>query len=291
MRSSPSRTVDVQRGGPGSFVRGSTALLLLGALAACTGDDGGSADTPSAGSSSSSLAADPATLDAAALDGATYASTAVEGRALAPGTSVDIGFEDGSMSVWAGCNTLFGPYAVDGSTLAWTAEPAATMMACDPALTEQDQWLTELFRAGVDATVADGTLTLTADEVTLELASTPPDDMASLLGRTWDVIGTVSDGVVSRLPVRTRRPRLDVGADGLARLFTGCRSGRVTVQVADAALVFSNATVQRGRCTGPAGKTERAVLSLLDGASDDVELHDHLLVVTRGGEGLFFEVR
>ena len=101
----------------------------------------------------------------------------------------------------------------------------------------------------------------------------------------------MSDGAVSRLPVDTRRPRLDVGADGLSRLFTGCRSGRVTVQVEGTALVFSNVTLQRGRCTGPARQTERAVLALLDGASDSAELHDHLLVVTQGGEGLFFEVR
>jgi hypothetical protein len=33
------------------------------------------------------------------------------------------------------------------------------------------------------------------------------------------------------------------------------------------------------------------VLALLDGASDNAELHDQLLVVTQGGEGLFFEVR
>jgi hypothetical protein len=63
------------------------------------------------------------------------------------------------------------------------------------------------------------------------------------------------------------------------------------VQVEGTALVFSNVTLQRGRCTGPARQTERAVLALLDGASDSAELHDHLLVVTQGGEGLFFEVR
>ena len=101
----------------------------------------------------------------------------------------------------------------------------------------------------------------------------------------------MSDGAVSRLPVDTRRPRLDVGADGLARLFTGCRSGRTTVRVDGASLSFANTTVQRGRCTGPAGKTERQVLALLDGTADNVELHDSLLVVTRGGRGLFFQVR
>ena len=268
--------------------RGGTALLLAGVLGACAdseGDpDGGAADSSSPSSATT-------TVDAAALDGRSYASTSVEGAELAEGTTIEVGFEDETMSVWAGCNTAFGPFEVEGTTIAWTSDPAATMMMCDPDLLEQDRWLTDLFRSGVDATAEGDALTLQADGVTIELGTDTPDDLTSLLGRTWTAIGTVSDGAVSRLPVDTRRPRLDVGADGLSRLFTGCRSGRITVQVEETALVFSNVTLQRGRCTGPARQNERAVLALLDGASDNAELHDHLLVVTRAGEGLFFEVR
>jgi heat shock protein HslJ len=268
-------------------VRLGTALLLVGALGAC-GDD--AEDDPTASSPSPSPAS--ATLDAAALEGTSYSSTSVEGRELVAGSTIDLTFQDGNMSVWAGCNTLFGPFEVDGTTLAWSSPPAATMMACDPPLAEQDQWLTSLLTTGVTATAGTGTLTLEGDGATIELASEPADDLAALLGRTWTAIGTVSDGAVSRLPVNTRRPRLDVGDDGLARLFTGCRSGRTRVRVVDEkTLEFSNTTVQRGRCTGPAGKTDRAVLALLDGPSDNAELHDHLLVVTQGGRGLFFEIK
>jgi heat shock protein HslJ len=267
--------------------RGPAAVLLVVALTAACGDSSDSSSSPSPASTDAS----PSTLDAAALDGRSYASTSVEGAELAEGTTVEVGFEGDTMSVWAGCNTAFGPFEVDGTTIAWTSEPAATMMMCDPGLVEQDRWLADLFRSGVDATAEGDALTLQADGVTIELATDTSDDLASLLGRTWTAIGTVSEGAVSRLPVDTRRPRLDVGADGLSRLFTGCRSGRVRVQVEGPALVFSNVTLQRGRCTGPAGQTERAVLALLDGASDSAELHDHLLVVTKGGEGLFFEVR
>ncbi|MFC7726097.1 META domain-containing protein [Nocardioides sp. GCM10028917] len=267
--------------------RGAAAALLVVTLTAACADSSDSSSSPSPSTTDASTS----TLDPAALDGRSYASTSVEGAELAEGTTIEVGFDGDTMSVWTGCNTAFGPFEVDGTTLAWTSEPAATMMMCDPDFLEQDRWLTDLFRSGVDATVEGDALTLQADGVTIELETDTSDDLDSLLGRTWTAIGTVSDGAVSRLPVDTRRPRLDVGADGLSRLFTGCRSGRVTVQVEDQALVFSNVTLQRGRCTGPAGQTERAVLALLDGASDNAELHDHLLVVTRGGEGLFFEVR
>jgi heat shock protein HslJ len=271
-----------------SVTRGGTALLLAAVLAGCADSDGDPTDSPSP---STAEATSATTVDAAALDGRSYASNYVEGAELVEGTTIDVGFEGETMSVNAGCNTMFGPFEVDGTTITWTSEPAATMMMCDPDLLEQDRWLTEFFSAGVDATAEGDALTLQAGGVTIELGTDTPDDLTSLLGRTWTAVGTVSDGAVSRLPVDTRRPRLDVGADGLSRLFTGCRSGRVTVQVEETALVFSNVTLQRGRCTGPARQTERAVLALLDGPSDSAELHDHLLVVTQGGEGLFFEVR
>ena len=45
---------------------------------------------------------------AADLDGTTYESTSVEGHDLVPGEPVRLVFEDDTMSVSAGCNTLFG---------------------------------------------------------------------------------------------------------------------------------------------------------------------------------------
>jgi len=285
----------VRREGGGSAVRGGAALLLAGVLGGCAGGDTDSdaSDAPSAPSAQSATSSAPVatTVDAATLDGTSYASTSVEGAELVEGTSIEVTFEDDTMSVWAGCNTLFGPFAVDGTTISWTSDPAATMMVCESDLDEQDRWIAEMFGAGVDATAEGDALTLQGGGVTIQLAPEAPDDLESLLGRTWTALGTVSDGAVSRLSVDSRRPRLDVGADGLSRLFTGCRSGRVTVQVDGSALVFSNVTLQPGRCTGPAGQTERAVLALLDGASDSADLHDHLLVVTQGGQGLAFEVR
>ncbi|PKH44260.1 META domain-containing protein [Nocardioides alpinus] len=280
----------------GWTVRLAAGLLLAGLLTACGGDsdDGeGATSSPSTSPTSSTSSAEVAAadLDAAALDATSYASTSVEGHDLVPGSSVEVTFDGDTMSAYAGCNTLFGPFEVDGSMLAWSGPPAATMMMCEPELMDQDQWLSDLLTTGVTATQADGALTWEADGVVIELASAPSEDLDSLLGATWTVLGTVSDGAVSRLPVDTRRPRLDVAADGLSRVFTGCRSGRTTVRVDGASLAFANTSVQQGRCTGAAGKTEREVLALLDGTADNVELHDSLLVVTKGGRGLFFQVR
>ena len=85
----------------------------------------------------------------------TYVSTEVTGHDLVADTTIRLTFEDGNLSVNAGCNTMFAPYELTDDSLAWTEEPAATMMGCPDDLTAQDQWLAELFTTGVGA-AADG---------------------------------------------------------------------------------------------------------------------------------------
>ncbi len=259
--------------------------LLCGFLTACSDDSGGEADEPSPAATTSESPAEPPTLAAA------YTSTNVEGHDLVAGTEIELAFEGDVMSVSAGCNTLFGTYELTDSTLAWTNEPASTMIGCDQELSEQDQWLAEIFSAGLTAE-SDGeeTLTLTADEVTIELTSAATTSLEGVLGRNWTGIGTIADGTTKRLPVRTRRPTLSVRDDGLARLFTGCTNGRTTVRVDGSTIAFANTRVQRGSCQGATGDTHQAVLELLDGTADHAELRDHLLIVTKGGRGMVFEI-
>ena len=77
------------------------------------------------------------------------------GYDLVADTTIRLTFEDGNLSVNAGCNTMFAPYELTADSLAWTEEPAATMMGCPDDLAAQDQWLAELFTTGVGA-AADG---------------------------------------------------------------------------------------------------------------------------------------
>jgi heat shock protein HslJ len=260
-------------------------VLLGGLLTACSDDAGGEADDPSPAATTSETPAEPPTLAAA------YTSTHVEGHDLVAGTEIELAFEDDVMSVSAGCNTLFATYELTDSLLAWADQPASTMIGCDQELSEQDQWLAEIFSTGLTAqTDGEETLTLTGDGVTIELQSTAATSLEGVLGRNWTGIGTIADGTTSRLPVRTRRPTLSVRDDGLARLFTGCTSGRTTVRVDGSTLAFANTRVMRGNCQGAAGDTHRAVLELLDGTADHAELRDHLLIVTKGGRGMLFEI-
>ena len=276
MRRSPGRLVAV--------VAAVSGLLLA---AGCGTDEGDpAADEPGDGEATVSAA-----LDAEALSGRTFTSTKVTGRELASADPIVISFDDGQMSVSAGCNTMFGSFAVEGDTLEWAQQPASTLMACDKELEEQDAWLADLLTAGVTAEADGATLTLASDDVTIELTDGSTQDLDSLLGRTWTVIGTIRDGRTIRLPVRMTPPRLGVRGNGTARLDTGCNTGRTVVRVVDDGLEFGPTTTTRVACRQPAREIERRVLAVLDGRSDYVSFDGTVLVVVRGDTGLMFEVR
>ena len=262
-------------------------ILLVGPLAGCGSsggeDDGGDAAPTNAPSGTPVAAAD--------LAGKTYESTAVEGHELVPGEPVRVTFEGDTMSVSAGCNTMFGAFELTDGTLAWSGEPASSLIGCEPELADQDAWLAELFTTGVDASSDGSSLTLTSDEVVMELADVAEENLEELLGRTWTVRGIVEDGVTSRVPSGVRNPRLEVGSNGLSRLDTGCNSGRTTVTVGKDSLTFGHPAVTRQACPGAAGGVEQAVLAVVDGQSDHVWYRAATLVVTKGDRGLVFEVR
>lgn len=262
--------------------RCAVALLLLAVVMACGSDTSGD------GEEGSSF--EPLTSGMAVLASATFVSTMVEGHDLVPDSSVEVSFDEETMSVSGGCNTLFGPFVIAEGILKWTADPAASMMACPDDLSEQDQWLTDLLTAGVTATTDGHELHLTSGTVTLQLERKPAVALGTLLGRTWSVVGTLSDGTTSRLPSRVRTPRLVVGHDGLSRLDTGCNTGRTRVQVDRVSVTFAPPTVTRIRCPEPERFIERLVLSVVDGRSDYLTFNGWLLFVIKDGTGLLFHV-
>lgn len=280
---------------PGPTASGALLVLVL-ALAGCGDDAEPTTDAASSTDAASTQAATgsdgaPLTPDAAALGSGSLVSTEVVGHELVDGTAVHLGFDAGTMSASAGCNTLFGAYDVTDGVLRWPAEPAATMIGCDEELAAQDDWLRDLLTTGVEATTDGAGLELSAGEVSLTMEPEPEADLESLLGRTWSVVGTISDGSTSRLPARVRTPRLVVGTDGLARLDTGCNTGRTRVRVDRTSITFSPPTTTRAGCPEPDSVVEQVVLSVVDGRSDYVRHDGSVLVLVKGDTGLVFSVR
>lgn len=102
----------------------------------------------------------------------TFQSTAVTeagaDKPLASEEPISIRFADGDLAASAGCNTLTGAAEIVDGVLQ-VGQLASTRMACEPALMEQDQWLSEFLTANPTATIDDGTLTLTANETAIDL--------------------------------------------------------------------------------------------------------------------------
>ena len=281
-----------------SRVRRTAAVLLVSGvlaalLAACGSDDGdGDGGDDAGGTSSDTGSPSAAPVSATDLDGSVYESTSVEGHELVEGTTVRIEFENGSMAVSAGCNTLFGPYDVTDGVLAWSGPAASSMMGCEDALAAQDAWLTDLFTTGADAALDGSTLSLESGDVTMTLEGSGATSLDDLLGQTWTLLGTTAGTRTTPVPKGVRTPRLEVGANGLSRLDTGCNTGRTTVTVDSAAdtITFGPAAITRVACPGPAGRVEKAVLSVVDGTSDRVDFDGDVLIVTKGDNALVFRV-
>jgi heat shock protein HslJ len=268
----------------GAPLRARTMVALAGAvlLAACGSDDAGGAADPSG--------REPLRGDMALLEAASFVSTSVEGRDLVDDTEVRLSFDQDTLAVSGGCNTAFGASTLADGVLSWEGGPATTMMACADDVAAQDQWISDLLEAGVTATTDGADLHLASGDVRLVLEREPPVALDTLLGRTWSVVGTLSDGSTSRLPSRVRTPRLVVGEDGLARLDTGCNTGRTRVQVDRVSISFAPPTVTRVGCPEPDRTIERIVLSVVDGRSDSVYYDGSVLLVIKDSLGLLFEV-
>lgn len=149
-----------------STIVAAAALAAL-ALTACTNSQKASTQTSTTTTPSSAAEQTPAS-SGASLSGKAYTSTQLTGHTLAAGSNVTMNFEGDNVSVQAGCNNMFGGYTLEQGVLA-VPMLASTMMACEPELMEQDQWLTGFLAAGPKATVSATSLTLVSGDTTIVL--------------------------------------------------------------------------------------------------------------------------
>ncbi|MEO8468105.1 MAG: META domain-containing protein [Chloroflexota bacterium] len=196
------------------------------------------------------------------LEVRTFLSTRVDGPALVAGTVIRITFQNGRVSVNAGCNTFGGPYRIDGDRLV-VGQIITTEIGCQPNLAAQDQWVSGLIGG---ATIAlDGnnlTLALSGIRVAfLDRVVADPD--RPLLGTPWVVDGLITGGATSSVPagltasVTLTETSVDVE--------TGCNSGGGPVTNADGTLTFGDLILSKKACTGPGAALEGAVTAVLHG--------------------------
>jgi heat shock protein HslJ len=102
-----------------------------------------------------------APADLSDLESGTWVADSVQDPdvSLVSGSQVEMRFKSDSMSVNAGCNTLFGGASIDGDELVADGL-ASTQKGCDDALTKQDAWLSEFLGSRPSIEVLDQSLWL-----------------------------------------------------------------------------------------------------------------------------------
>lgn len=238
-------------------------------LAAC-GSGGTGGDPPAGGSEPGNLA------------GRVFLSTAIEGRALVPGSRVRLSFEAGQIGANAGCNSMGGPVAIDRGRLV-LGPLASTEMACDPGLMEQDRWLAG-FLDGATLALDGDTLTLSNGGVVLSLLDREvADPDRPLEGTRWVVDGLVTGEAVSSMPAGVTAALSF--AEGQVLVEAGCNSGGGPVEVSDGTLRIGQLVLTDMACGPDAMAVERAVTGVLSGTVA-YAIEASVLTLDAGGIGL-----
>lgn len=221
------------------------------------------------------------------LDGRTFVSTEVTGHRLVAGTRVSISFEDGRISARAGCNTMAGPYRVDGSTLLAGPDLASTMMGCEAPLMDQDRWLGELLTAGPEIALSGDHLTLRGPSATIVLDEPAPAGDVPLVGTVWRLDTITDGGTASNVPAGVEAPTLSIGEDGGVSVSTGCNTGGAHLDLDGRRGTFGPLRLTKMACDGAAAEVEAAVTAVLDG---EVQLgvEGDRLTIEKGARGLVY---
>ncbi|HEU5472404.1 MAG TPA: META domain-containing protein [Actinophytocola sp.] len=213
----------------------------------------------------------PAGTDVDQLRGRTFVSTDVtengQPRPLVPGTSLTIQFtDDGRLLADAGCNKMSGAARIENGALVLD-ELGSTMMACDEARADQDQWLSSFLTGRPTIRLDGANLILTSDktEVTM-LDRTVADPGLPLEGTHWQVDTLMSGDIATSTPSGATAT-LEF-KDGTLNLNTGCNTGSGSYQLLGDKIRFGPIATTKMACEPELMALETAIVTVLDGIVD-----------------------
>jgi heat shock protein HslJ len=230
------------------------------------------------------------TVAPSALAGKSFVSTSVDGHELVEGTRLQLTFADDRLTYSGGCNQQLAPWQLADGTLQITADPAGTLMACEPALEAQDQWFTQQLGEGLDVSNGDdGRLTLTHGDVRITFEEHAPPGLPSIERTLWTLDHiTDRDGHATPVPAGAQAPTLQI-QDGHATVFGGCNNGSGAATVGDDGFItFGPLGMTMMACEEPASTLERAMTTMLEGKVAAGFTGEGDLSLGRGGQFLVF---
>ncbi len=224
------------------------------------------------------------------LGGREFLSTSVLvgglAQPLVDGTQIRISFdEEGMLAAHAGCNHFGAMYRIDGGVLAITGG-AMTEMGCDPALSEQDEWLFGFLGSQPQVRLSGDELVMEEDETVITLLDREvADPDLPLIGPVWTVSAIISNDAVSSVPEDVIAT-LVFTEEQLVMVNTGCNSGSGRAEVLADSIRFGDIALTRVACEGSAAEMEDAMLTVLSADVVRYEVDANVLELSIAGYGL-----
>jgi heat shock protein HslJ len=140
----------------------------------------------------------------------------------------------------------------------------STAIGCDPALHEQDEWLSTFLGDRPTIRVDGSALMLSDDSVAVTLTDREvADPDRPLEGPTWTVEGQISGQTASHALIA--EPATLVFVDGVLSLDTGCNTGTASYEVVDGRVTVQPVALTRMACDDATKQREAAIVAVLDG--------------------------
>lgn len=204
-----------------------------------------------------------------ALNGNEYVSTVVtqdgERYELTAGTTIMLGFNEGSLRASAGCNSIGGAFDIQDGELRAT-DLSMTEMGCDPERMAQDDFLINVLTSAPAITIDGDSLRLETAAASIDLidASIANPDRP-LQGTTWEIDGFLSGDTASSFATDVRGTvRID---NESMQLFDGCASTELSVEIADDTISFTPIGMPTAEdCAAPPGYRQSIYTALSRGS-------------------------
>ncbi|MEL6348973.1 MAG: META domain-containing protein [Myxococcota bacterium] len=203
-----------------------------------------------------------------------------------PVTDISLSFSEKEMSASGGCNGSGGPYVIEDDVLVideiWTTE-----MGCeDSRLHDQDGWLVGFLTDRPTISYEDPILTLTTDDVVMELTDREVvfPDMA--LGDAEWVLNTVIDGDAATNAAVETDPTWRFNEDGTVVVDSVCHTGSGDYTATNATITFSDMAWASAECPKESLFYDESIRTIFADGEVSWEIDESRLQIMRGEDGL-----
>lgn len=218
------------------------------------------------------------------FEGHSFVLESVDGFELVEGSSVTLSFNNGSLGLNAGCNSMSGPYSkCDGSLC--VNDVQSTAIGCNAELHAQDERFREFLTSKPKFIYAPPRLTLSDSGTTFEfLDREVADPDRPLTERTW-TFTTMSQGEAARNAPLVNPATIQFNDDGTFFGYNSCNA-LTGAYVADAStLTFSDVVTDDAFCEDDLD-FQSFFGSFLNAGTCTYEIDANVLVLTLGNNSL-----